>query len=290
MTILKGQIVLFLGGPPLNPFTFFKNRRANQRFAQVINCPEDIAHFIHLWKIRQEPDIQDEAVQLHIKQLGGQAVWVRPGTSDIRVLWDCYYKQYQLPPMHIRDNATILDLGANVGYTAASLGVRYPQAKIIGVELDCQNAELARINTEFLGKRCTILNAGIWHEETLISYGGNTEHALRIDEENTQEQTYHVQTMTMQSLLEQFDLAEVDYVKMDIEGAEHSVLDPTRDLNWLHQIKNMNVEVHQPATIEGITHVLSQHGFDNLTQPTHWSAVIASRQSEANSIPLRHAA
>jgi len=268
----------------LNPFSFIKNLRANKRFAQVISSQQDISEFVHLWKIRQESGVQDNAVQLHIRQLNGQPVWVRPGTSDVRVLWDCYYKQYQLPPMPIRNNATILDLGANVGYTAASLGVRYPNARIIGVELDRDNAQLARINTEFLGERCTIVNAGIWHEETTIAYGGNTEHALRIGDENEQANQHYVQTLTMESLMDQFNLSQVDYVKMDIEGAEHSVLDPNLNLHWLNRIKNLNVEVHEPATVQGITDVLSEYGFDNLIQPTHWSAVIASRQAMSGQV------
>lgn len=260
--------------------SFIQNRLATRRFAKVIARKRDMKTFIDLWKTRQDTGTRGDAMPLHIRQLNGQEVWVRPGTSDVRVLWDCYFKQYQLPPMPIRDDATILDLGANVGYTAASLGVRYPNARIIGVELDSENSELARRNTAFLGDRCTIVNAGIWFEQTRIAYTGNTDHALHITDKPDTSATHYVQTITMPMLMDQFGIDEVDYVKMDIEGAEASVLENAVDVRWLDRIRNMNVEVHEPATIKGITTVLRAHGFDQLIQPTHWSAVIASRKSQ----------
>lgn len=261
--------------------SFIENRLAMRRFAKVIESKADMPSFIELWKNRQDTMTRGDAVPLHIRQLNGQQVWVRPGTSDIRVLWDCYFKQYQLPTMPINDEPIILDLGANVGYTAASLGVRYPKARIIGVELDAANSELAKRNTAFMGDRCTILNAGIWHEQTRIAYAGNTDHALHITDEADTNATQSVQTITMPMLLDQFGITHVDYVKMDIEGAEAGVLENCPDVSWLNRIRNINVEVHKPATITGITDVLRVHGFDQLTQPTHWSAVIASRQSQS---------
>jgi FkbM family methyltransferase len=257
--------------------SFIQNRLSYRRFGKVIAQKCDIEQFLNLWKVRQDTSLRSDAVPLSIRQLNGQSVWVRPGTSDVRVLWDCFFKQYQLPPMPIDEQATILDLGANVGYTAASLGVRFPKARIIGVELDAANVIQAKRNTTFLGDRCTIVHAGIWHELTTIAYEGHTEHALHISDAPADHASHTVQTITMPMLMERFGIDHVDYVKMDIEGAEAHVLENAVDVSWLSRIINMNVEVHKPATIQGITEVLRANGFDHLTQPTHWSAVIAGR-------------
>src|SRR4051794_31478123 len=56
---------------------------------------------------------------IRLRQLGGRAVNCRIGTSDPWVLWDTFYKELQQLPAEVSDPRCIVDLGANVGYTAA---------------------------------------------------------------------------------------------------------------------------------------------------------------------------
>lgn len=51
----------------------------------------------------------------------------------------------------------IVDLGANLGITVADNARRYPEAQIIAVELDPENAELARRNTAPWADRVELL-------------------------------------------------------------------------------------------------------------------------------------
>ena len=58
--------------------------------------------------------------------------------------------------------------GANLGLLLADLASRYPQARLLGVEADHDNAVLARRNLARLGDRCTVEDAAVWYrEETL---------------------------------------------------------------------------------------------------------------------------
>lgn len=56
--------------------------------------------------------------------------------------------KYHLPPdKAISDDAAlIVDMGANIGCTAADFAHRYQRARVLAVELDQSNADLCRRN------------------------------------------------------------------------------------------------------------------------------------------------
>src|SRR4051812_18900750 len=78
---------------------------------------------------------------VHIRSLNGGRVSCRIGTSDIGVLHATFVRQYHLPPPDSIP-AAILDLGSNIGLTVAHYACVFPEAKILGVELDANNFEL----------------------------------------------------------------------------------------------------------------------------------------------------
>ena len=71
-------------------------------------------------------------------------LWVRPGTSDVETFDEVFMaREYdvQLPDFAPR---TILDLGANVGYTSVLFAVRWPEARILAVEPATDNMVLLK--------------------------------------------------------------------------------------------------------------------------------------------------
>ena len=58
-------------------------------------------------------------------------------------MWDTFFHRFHLPPGELARGACIVDLGANVGYTAAHLAALYPESRIIAVEMDGRNAAVA---------------------------------------------------------------------------------------------------------------------------------------------------
>ena len=75
----------------------------------------------------------------------GREVHLRPGTTDEQVFHETFVKQFHVPPEEIRP-ATVLDLGCNIGLTVAHFEVLWPNAEIIGVDLDSENCVVARRN------------------------------------------------------------------------------------------------------------------------------------------------
>jgi len=216
-------------------------------------------------------------IDLRIRKLADQAVWCRPGTSDPWVLWDVYYYGYHRPPLGLDSLNCIVDLGANVGYATADFLCRYPNARVVAVEMDPANASLATRNTLRFGPRCEVLNAAIWQTDGRVRYGGHEEQGFRITE-SVSDRDVGQQTAPAWSLDHLFDhyrIELVDYLKMDIEGAEAELLRPP--LAWAKRVRAMKVELHAPASFEDCEKALSESGFYCARDQHHPACLVAIR-------------
>lgn len=216
--------------------------------------------------IADRPDADRTPVELRIKALGGRAVACRPGTSDVRALWDSFLKGHHLPPREVGAVRTVLDLGANVGYTMAHLAVAYPEARILGVELDAGNVALCRRNIEPYGDRCEVLHGAAWVEDGEIDYGGESEWGFRVVPGGDAGAKGRVRAYGIATLLDRLGES-VDYVKMDVEGAEFDLLEGCEP--WVRRVNWMKVEVHRPRTVPEAVSLMSRIGVDAHVDPSY---------------------
>src|SRR5262245_40185744 len=79
--------------------------------------------------------------------LQNAAVSLRAGTSDAVVYYETFLGLYHIPPRLPATVETLLDLGANIGLTAAHYCVLFPTCRILAVEPDQGCVELAIQNT-----------------------------------------------------------------------------------------------------------------------------------------------
>ena len=119
-------------------------------------------------------------VVFHPRALGGHPTLCRPATTDCPVLFHTVLEAYQMPPEGIANPQWIVDLGANVGYTAAFLASRFPDARVCGVEMDPANAALARQNTRCYGDRVKIIEAAVWSYDGYCRFSGRPADAFRV--------------------------------------------------------------------------------------------------------------
>lgn len=217
-----------------------------------------------------------DPVQIGIRELHGKEVLCRPGTTDAGVLKCTFKQQYHLPAVPLADPSVIVDLGSNVGYTVAHFASKYPKARVLGVEMDRGNYELALQNTSQFGPRCTVVHAAIWDRPGTVSYTTSAgEEGFHVDstEFNADRQ---VPALLIQDLFSRFGIEKVDYLKMDIEGAELVVLQSASV--WADKVALMQIEVHPPATLESCRSALTPLGFSCTVDTKHWATIIASRQ------------
>ncbi len=218
-------------------------------------------------------------IAIKVKMMNGRPLICRTGTSDATVLRDTFSGLYHLPRHPLHPAATIVDLGANVGYVAAHYAELYPDAHILGVELDPNNAEMARRNLDQYGSRCSVLTAAIWWHEGTVQYGGTREHSFKVIQDTgqltPQGDNAIAKAMTMDNVLDILGVDRIDFLKVDIEGAEFEIF--RNSPSWLMAVDSINVEIHDGDRIDEIGSALRSSGFIVERDHLHWCQLIGTR-------------
>lgn len=222
-------------------------------------------------------------VELRLKPLGGIPVSVRPGTADVDTVWAAFMRGHHRPPPAVAGAAPrrIWDLGCNIGLTMADLAVRFPNAEIVGVELDEANATLARSNLAPWADRCQVIHAAVWPEDGEVWYhrwaGATSGYRVAVPERQAQREGPTVPAISASSLLERNGGPErrVDYVKVDVEGAERELL--RQNTGWAERVGALKVEVHEPYTVEECLADVRGLGFAAERAPRHPACVVGIR-------------
>src|SRR5262249_12313551 len=193
----------------------------------------------------RESDRSQAPLAFHPTCLGGRTIWCRPGTSDWSSLADLLFQQFYLPSRVLQDPKVIVDLGCNVGYTTAHFAATYPTARVIGLELDSGNFAIASKNIEPWRDRVTLLNAASWSNDGYVAFGGPQDDSYHVVasandpvERTDQPNNKLAKSITMASLLRQLNTSHIDYLKMDIEGAEDEIILKS-DCSWLRSVSEL---------------------------------------------------
>lgn len=152
------------------------------------------------------------------------------GLKEIFV--DEIYKQ------EFHKDSYIIDCGANIGLSVIYCKEACPGARIVAFEPDDRNFDLLQVNISSFGYSNVLLRKeAVWIENTQLNFTGSGSMSSRIGE--TQEiDTKIVKAIRLKDLL----VETVDFLKIDIEGAEYTVLKDIQEN--LTQVKNMFIEYH----------------------------------------------
>jgi FkbM family methyltransferase len=168
-------------------------------------------------------------------------VFLRLNTSDIcsyRDVLICQDKQYD-PRIPSFSPHTIVDVGAHIGMASLLFARRYPIAKIIAVEPEPANfAALVRNVSHY--KNIVPIQAALWKEDGEVRLGKSTAHpkgAFAIAEDGDQ----RVRAITMETLMKENGLSTIDFLKVDIEGAEKEVF---QNSTWIKNVRVIAIELH----------------------------------------------
>lgn len=196
----------------------------------------------------------------------GRSLLIRPGTSDVEGWKAIAENRFHVPPAEMPAPKTILDLGSNIGVTAAHYQSLWPDAIVWMVEPNPDNLVLARMNSP----------QGVPFE---MAVGTKTGLAF-LKEEGHSADAYslgddgrRVFAISLENLLGL--VGAVDFCKMDIEGTEWDVLDQ------LDGIKHLLVEFHDeprdyPSILGRGLAALRERGWHVQHHPPHPAAVFAT--------------
>jgi FkbM family methyltransferase len=203
----------------------------------------------------------------------GPEVALRPNRTDALVYYDTFITGAHLPPNDLNNVRLILDCGSSIGLTMVDFARRFPQARVLGIEMDPSNYAICQENIRPYADRCQVIEGALWDDSDTVKYGGDQEWGYSVLHEGTRQ----ANAVSMTSLLQRFGGQIVDYVKMDIEGAEERVLAHVDE--WAGCVRCMKVEVHEPYSPEACMRRLSTAGFECELFPGHFSCVVARNRA-----------
>ena len=165
-------------------------------------------------------------------------------------------------------------VGPVTGHRAFRTGARVI-ASLYDALHDPATADAARQNLQPWGDRCQVITGAAWSSDGDLSFSVDEgeEFGAHVVDEPGGGSTMVVTGLSLSTLLA--DEAVVDYLKVDIEGAEHEIF--SHNTEWASKIRCMSVEIHPPHTVASITADLEALGFTVERNTKHWASVIGRR-------------
>ncbi|MFM7672891.1 MAG: FkbM family methyltransferase [Bacteroidota bacterium] len=194
---------------------------------------------------------------LRTRTLLGKSIWFTSPSELIHGLNEIFVdKIYE---QALPSDAFILDCGANIGLSVIYLKQHCPNAHIIAFEPDAANFALLNKNVEAFGlQQIELHEAAIWKENTTLQFksSGSMGSSLQTHASDT---GVTVRAVRLKDLLNR----PIDFLKIDIEGAEYDVIKDAADC--LHQVKRMFLEYHgrydQNNELLEILQIVNRAGF-----------------------------
>jgi len=154
----------------------------------------------------------------------------------------------------------IIDCGANIGLSVIYFKKLYPNAEIIAFEPDGDVFDVLEYNIKaFNFSNVKLVKKGIWNKEGVLRFYAEGADGGRIALDSDKENIIEIETVGLRTFLER----PVDFLKIDIEGAETDVLEDCKDL--LKNVSKLFVEYHsfsrRSQTLDKILKIMSESGF-----------------------------
>jgi FkbM family methyltransferase len=187
-------------------------------------------------------------------------IFLRAQTSDHRVFRSIFLDEELRLPLSFEPRV-IVDAGANIGLSALYFARQFPGARIFALELAESNYALLEKNVAALGG-VVPRHQALWSCRTTLRLANpQAEHWEFFGVEVRDDSQAGTVAIGVQDLLEEVGCAEIDLLKLDIEGAETEVLSSC-DL-WLDRVRAIVVELHErvsPGCVAAFEKVVRRWG------------------------------
>jgi FkbM family methyltransferase len=165
-----------------------------------------------------------------------------------------------------RPDPRILDCGSNIGMSLLYFKDLYPGATIVALEPDPAIFPYLEENVRTNGlSGVELVHAAVGDRDGTLAFVSDGKYGSRLADVDPDDvpagwERYEVPCVRLADLLDE----PVEFMKMNIEGAETSVLQGGGDA--LRQVREMIIEYHRlpglPRTLHTLLETLDRHGFD----------------------------
>lgn len=252
------------------------------------NLPND---FVYPPEFVQPQTIEEMGDQLRkVTFPDGFSCYVQSQPAEAALIYNeiVVKQEYFQNGLSIAGARCVIDIGANIGIFTMQVKRNAPDAAVYAVEAIPDTFHVLERNVESLGRSDVhVYNAAMGsqdHGEMTFTFypnmpGNSTvNRALKDDNKPVMDQifgkdtadflyqseTRTVPVRTLSSLIREQGISSVDFLKIDVEGAEISVLDGIEETHW-SIINQIAVEAHTQGLQEQVRDTLIRHGFQVYT-------------------------
>lgn len=188
--------------------------------------------------------------------------YLRDNKSDQGIFSQVFAQQQYDFKLHFEPKL-IIDAGANIGMSALYFASKFPQARIVALEADKENFEIALQNTKD-NPKIKLLHKGVWHRDVFLEIiDADAKQDSFMVKESIANTPGSIEAITISTILQQENWKEIDILKIDIEGAEKELFSENYE-KWLPYTKVLFVEVHdqmKKGSSRAVFKATSQYNF-----------------------------
>lgn len=158
-------------------------------------------------------------------------------------------------------NPYIIDCGANLGMSIIYFKELYPEAKILAFEADDHIFNFLQKNMESYNYTdVELINKAVWNSDDILSFVAEGGAGGRLEEESDKGLYKKIPCVSIKKYLAE---KKVDFLKIDIEGAEYEVLKDCENELW--NVENLFIEYHsmldKRQNLHEILEIVQSSGF-----------------------------
>ncbi len=147
-----------------------------------------------------------------------------------------------------KNNPLIIDAGSNIGIATFYFQFYFPQSNVQCFEADPDTFNYLKKNMSLNNfKNVQIYNLALWSEKTTLLFKKNNNliNHIQFNDIQTNKKAVEAEFITVQAnALSHFITEKIDFLKIDIEGAESQVFKELAESRKLNLIDQMTIECH----------------------------------------------
>lgn len=185
-------------------------------------------------------------------EIQGLKFFIRPRTTDLYILAEVFEEKCYQPTLKLKKEKVklIVDLGAHLGSFSVWANQTFQPKKIISVEMEKNNLEMLRQNIAVnkLSNKIKIIGKAIYPQNTQMKL--KKHHfdlgAHQLDDSNNNQQE-EIETISLAKLIKENRIKKIDFLKVDIEGAEKDLLTSKNKNLFKNLVEFIIMEVHSSS-------------------------------------------